>query len=158
MVAVRWGGDVGLGAFFGHLSDRIGRPRVILTAMAISAAAMLAVALRPTLGMAIPAFSVIFLASTALIVSLNASAAELAPPERRAMILSRYATWADIGSGTGPIIGLPFVTGIGFGWAYGSGAALMAAAAVVYWVVFGRPPNWATRPVLSGPPPWPADA
>ena len=53
-------------------------------------------------------------------------------------VLSRYATWADIGSGIGPIIGLPMVTGLGFGWAYGSGAMLMVVAGVWYWAMVVR--------------------
>jgi len=138
LVAVRWVGDLGLGPYFGHLSDRLGRPRVILTAMGAMSAAMLTVALSPTLPVTMAMFSVIFVGSTALMISLNASAAELAPPERRAMVLSRYATWADIGSGTGPLVGLSLVASVGFGWAYGGGAVLMAAAAIWYWSVFAR--------------------
>ena len=106
--------------------------------MTVASAAMLIVAVSPTLVVALVSFSVIFLASSALMISLNASAAELAPPERRAMALGRYTTWADIGSGTGPIVGLPLAASAGFGWAYGSGAALMLVAAIVYWAVFRR--------------------
>ena len=138
LVGVRWMSDLGLGPVFGHVSDRQGRPRVILTAMGLAIAAMVAIALRPTLLVAVPAFSVVFVAGTALTVSLNASIAELAPAERRAAVLSRYATWADVGSGTGPIIGLPLVTTWGFGWAYGGAAALALVAALAYWAMFSR--------------------
>ena len=138
LVGVRWMSDLGLGPVFGHVSDRQGRPRVILTAMVLAIAAMLTVAVRPTLLVALPAFTVVFVAGTALMVSLNASIADLAPPERRAAVLSRYATWADVGSGTGPIIGLPLVTTWGFGWAYGGAAALAVVAAIAYWTVFVR--------------------
>ena len=41
-------------------------------------------------------------------------------------------------AGTGPIVGLWTVTNMGFGWAYGTGAALMAAAALLHWAVFVR--------------------
>jgi MFS family permease len=140
LVGVRWIGDLGLGAYFGHLSDRLGRPRVILASAGAAAAAMTTVALSPTLAVALPAFTVIFLASTALQISLNASAAELAPADRRAAVLSRYATWADVGSGTGPLVGLTMVTQVGFGWAYGAGALLMGVAALLYWSVFVRRP------------------
>ncbi|MEE8517945.1 MAG: hypothetical protein V3S98_02335, partial [Dehalococcoidia bacterium] len=125
---------------------------VVVSAAVVSAAAMLVVALNPTLAVAIPAFSVIFLTSTALIVTLNATAADLAPADRRAAVLSRYATWADIGSGTGPVVGLPFVTGVGFGWAYGAGAVLMALSAMLYWAVFVRRGNAkAERPDAGAP-------
>ena len=86
--------------------------------------------------MVFPAVSVLFLAGTALVVALNASIGGLAPAERRASILSRYATWQDIGSGTGPLLGLFLATRMGFGWTYGGGAAVMAAAALLYaWAV-----------------------
>ena len=138
LVGVRWMSDLGLGPVFGHVSDRQGRPRVILTAMVVAVAAMLTVAIRPTLLVAVPAFSVVFVASTALIVSLNASIADLAPAQRRVVVLSRYATWADLGSGTGSIIGLPLVTTLGFGWAYGGAAALGVVATLAYWAMFAR--------------------
>ncbi|MDA0798178.1 MAG: MFS transporter [Chloroflexi bacterium] len=136
VLGIRWVADLGLSPLFGHLSDRLGRPRIILTAMAAAAAAMLTVAISPTLAVAIPMYAIIFAGGTALTVSLNASVAEMAPVDRRAVVLSRYATWADIGSGSGAAIGLPLVAGTGFGLAYGLGAALMTLAGLTYWAVF----------------------
>lgn len=136
VLGIRWIADLGLSPLFGHLSDRLGRPRIILTAMAAAAAAMLTVAISPTLAVAIPMYAIIFAGGTALTVSLNASVAEMAPVDRRAVVLSRYATWADIGSGSGAAIGLPLVAGTGFGLAYGLGAALMTLAGLTYWAVF----------------------
>jgi MFS family permease len=138
VLGIRWIADLGLSPVFGHLSDSLGRARIILTAMGAAVAAMATVAISPTLAVAIPMYAIIFAAGTALTVSLNASVAELAPPDRRAVTLSRYATWADIGSGTGAAVGLPLVAGAGFGLAYGVAAALMALAAVMYWAVFVR--------------------
>jgi MFS family permease len=138
VLGIRWVADLGLSPFFGHLSDRLGRPRIILTAMVAASTAMLTVAISPTLAVAIPMYAIIFAAGTALTVSLNASVAELAPSNRRAVVLSRYATWADIGSGSGAAIGLPLVAGTGFGLAYGIGAALMVLAGLTYWAVFVR--------------------
>jgi len=138
LVAIRWLGDLCLGPVFGHLSDRLGKETVIVTSLGIAAVSMIGVALWPTLAMAIPAFTCVFFASTALIVSLNASIADLAPANRRTSILSRYATWADIGSGTGPIVALPMVATLGFGWTYGAGAAVTLAALGIYLAVFMR--------------------
>ncbi len=136
VLGIRWVADLGLSPLFGHLSDRLGRPRIILAAMSAAAMAMLTVAISPTLAVAIPMYAIIFAGGTAITVSLNASVAEQAPADRRATVLSRYATWADIGSGSGAAIGLPLVAGAGFGLAYGIGAAIMALAAVMYWAVF----------------------
>jgi MFS family permease len=138
VLGIRWAADLGLSPLFGHLSDRLGRPRIILAAMAAAAAAMLTVSISPTLEVAIPMYAIIFGSGTALTVSLNASVAELAPADRRAVVLSRYATWADIGSGSGAAIGLPLVAATGFGLAYGLGAGLMALAGLTYWAVFVR--------------------
>ena len=136
LIGIRFAADLGLSTVFGHLSDRVGRPRVILTSMTAAAGAMAIVAFSPTLAVAIPTFAVIFMSGVALTVALNASAAEIAPAGERALVLGRYTTWADIGSGSGPIVGLPLVTGVGFGWAYGSAAGLLVIAAFVYWAVF----------------------
>jgi MFS family permease len=138
VLGIRWVADLGLSPLFGHLSDRLGRARIILGAMTAAALAMVAVAISPSLAVAIPMYAIIFSAGTALTVSLNASIAELAPVDRRAVVLSRYATWADIGSGSGAAIGLPLVAGAGFGLAYGIGAALMTLAGLTYWAVFVR--------------------
>ena len=54
------------------------------------------------------------------------------------MVLSRYATWIDIRTGTGATVGLPLVTTAGFGWTYGGAAVLMALAGLLYWAVFVR--------------------
>lgn len=138
LIGIRFAADLGLSTVFGHLSDRIGRPRVVIVSQAAAAIAMTIVAFSPTLAVAFPTFAVIFIAGVALTVALNASAAEVAPPGRRSVILGRYTTWADIGSGSGPIIGLPLVTGVGFGWAYGGASVLMVVAAVMYWATFIR--------------------
>ena len=136
LLGVRWTGDLGLSVVFGHVSDRMGRSKIILAAMTVITAILTLVAVERSLVVVFPAVSVLFLAGTALVVALNASIGGLAPAERRASILSRYATWQDIGSGTGPLLGLFLATRMGFGWTYGGGAAVMAAAALLYaWAV-----------------------
>jgi MFS family permease len=138
LVSISWIGDLVLSPLFGHVSDRKGRGVVIGTAMTIAILAMLAVAANPTLVVAIPSFAIVFLAGSALQVALNASIADFAAPEHRTSILSRYATWADVGSGTGPIVALPMATMLGFGWAYGLGVVLMCMALVIHLTIFRR--------------------
>ena len=136
LVGVRWSGDLGLGVPFGHASDRLGRSKVILVSAAIVAVMLALVSVERSLAVVFPAVSALFIAGTALAVSLNASIGELAPPERRASVLSRYATWQDVGSGTGPLVGFHLVTTVGFGWTYGGGAIIMAAAGLLYlWAI-----------------------
>lgn len=138
LVAVRWVGDLAFSPILGHLADRYGRSPVLVTAMSTAIVAMVVVALRPTLPVAFPSFAVVFLSASAIMVTLNASIADQAPLHRRTSVLSRYATWADIGSGTGPIIGLPAVTTLGFGWAYGIAAMIMAVGLAAYAAAFLR--------------------
>lgn len=136
LLGVRWTGDLGLSVIFGHASDRIGRNKIILVSIAIVTTALALIAVERSLVVVFPAVSVLFIAGTALVVALNASIGGLAPVERRASVLSRYATWQDVGSGTGPFVGLLLATNVGFGWTYAGGAAIMAAAGLLYaWAV-----------------------
>ena len=136
LLGVRWTGDLGLGVVFGHVSDRIGRSKIILVSMAAVTATLALVAAERSLAVVFPAVSVLFIAGTALVVALNASIGQLAPVEHRASVLSRYATWQDVGSGTGPLVGFLLVTSAGFGWTYGGAAAVMTAAGLLYaWAV-----------------------
>jgi MFS family permease len=139
LLAIRWMSDLGLGPLFGYLSDTAGRSKVILTSMGVAFVSLALVAYNQSLVVVILTFSAVFLSSTALFVSLNASIGELVAVGRRTAILSWYTTWADIGSGTGPLIGMMLVAKVGFGWAYCSAAALLALAASFYvWVVVWR--------------------
>ena len=138
LLGVRWVTDLGLGPVFGHLSDRLGRQKMVVGAMGLFVVAYAILALAPPMAVIALMFSVVFVGSSALMISLNASVAESATPERRAMVIGRYTTWADIGSGTGPIIALPLVTTAGFGWTYGSAAIVILVAVVMYWAVFAR--------------------
>ena len=136
LIAIRWVSDLGLSPVFGHLSDTVGRPKVVLTAMAVAVVSLAAAATSQSLLVAVPAFGAAFIAHVAINVSLNASIVELAPVENRTAVLSRYATFGDIGGGTAPLIGLPLVTSIGFGWVYGGAAALVLAGALLFLWVF----------------------
>ena len=136
VIAMRWTSELVLSPLFGHLSDILGRPRIILAAMGIALVSLAIVTIDQSLMLVVPAFGAAFVANAALSESLNASIGELAPANRRATVLSRYATWSDIGSGTAPLIGLPMVSVIGFSWVYGGATALVALAALLYYWVF----------------------
>ena len=138
LLGVRWVTDLGLGPVFGHMSDRLGRQKVVVSAMSLFVFAYAILAFAPPMAVTALMFSAVFIGSSALMISLNASVAESAPPEARAMVIGRYTTWADIGSGMGPLVGLPLVTAAGFGWTYGSAAVVILVAVVVYWAVFVR--------------------
>lgn len=138
LLGVRWVTDLGLGPVFGHLSDLVGRQMMVIAAMGFFVIAYATLAFAPPMAVIALMFSIVFIGSSALMISLNASMAESAPPEQRAMVIGRYTTWADIGSGTGPIVALPLLTNVGFAWTYGSAAVVITIALAAYWAAFAR--------------------
>lgn len=138
LLGVRWVTDLGLGPVFGHLSDQLGRQKMVVGAMSIFVVAYATLAFAPPMAVIALMFSVVFIGASGLMISLNASVAESAPPDQRAMVIGRYTTWADIGSGTGPIVALPLITNLGFAATYGSAAVIILVAAVMYWAFFAR--------------------
>jgi MFS family permease len=136
LLAMRWLSDLGLSPLFGHASDNVGRSKVITTAMAVAIVSLALVALDQSLFVVIPTLGTVFICGTALFVSLNAAIGTLAPPHRRTAILGWYTTWADIGSGTGPVLGFVLITKIGFGWLYGGAALLLALTMSLYLWTF----------------------
>ncbi len=136
LVSIRWFGDLTLGPISGYISDRIGRHVVIIGSLSIIGIALTTVAILPIVWVVIPSFTLIFFSSTALLVSLNASIAVVAPPKHRMKILGRYATFSDAGSGIGPIFALPMVANLGFSWSYGLGAAVILVALTIFALAF----------------------
>jgi MFS family permease len=79
---------------------------------------------------------VAFVAATALTVGLSATAGDLAPPERRSAVMSSYATFLDLGSAIGPLIGLSFASLATLRGLYGGAAVLLLLAAVLFRIAF----------------------
>ncbi|MFQ5860159.1 MAG: MFS transporter [Dehalococcoidia bacterium] len=132
LLAIRYTSDLLLGPWFGHLSDRVGRWWVVFSALPLVAAALLVVGFAQQPLQLLLALPVLFVASTAMSVTLDAFAGDLAPPERRAQVMGRYATWLDLGSATGPLLGYGVGILIGFSWMYLASALLLLLAAGLY--------------------------
>ena len=130
-----------LSPILGHLSDRFGRVPVIASGFAFGAAGLLALALTQSIWMILLAVLAAFVASTALTVTLHSTAGDLAPPERRNAVVSTYATFLDLGSALGPLIGLSFASLAALQGLYSGAAVLLLAAALLFWLAFrgGRP-------------------
>jgi MFS family permease len=78
----------------------------------------------------------VFLVSTAVTAASDAAAGDLAPPERRAQVMSGYSDWIDIGSAIGPPTAFMLAERVGLFPSYGCTAVLMLAVAgwfVVAW-------------------------
>jgi MFS family permease len=102
LVATRWGFDLFLAAPLGHLSDRVGRARMIPALLFGEALAVGALAMAGSRPSVIVATLTVFLIATALTAASDAAAGDLAPTGRRAEVMSSYADWIDIGSANRP--------------------------------------------------------
>lgn len=98
--------EVSTGPIVGYISDRVGRVRGVVSAMTVAAMSIGLLAATSHLGLAIVASLVCFVACAAALVQLQAAAGDLAPPQRRAAVLSTYATFLDLGAAIGPLLGL----------------------------------------------------
>ena len=136
LVAFRWGADLMLAPGFGHLSDRIGRGRIIPVLLTMEAVAVAGLALASDRLLVIAATLAVFATSTALTAASDAAAGDLAPPERRAQVLSGYSDWMDIGAALGPPLAFMLAERLGLFPSYGCTAVLLIAVAgwfVVAW-------------------------
>lgn len=127
LVALRWGSDLALAPPLGHLSDRLGRGRMIpalLIAQGLAVTSLALAADRPTV---IAATAVVFLLSTALTAASDAAAGDLAPPHRRAEVMSGYADWVDVGSAIGPPLAFILADWLGLRASYALTAAFLLA-------------------------------
>lgn len=132
LLSLRYLSDLGLGAYLGHLSDRWGRRRVISGALLWVCAALLVLALARPLTAAVPAVVFMFVAATALTVSLDSAAGDAAARSGDVRVMTRYATWLDLGAALGPIIGLALGTLAALRAVYLGGGVILVSAAVLY--------------------------
>lgn len=138
LVAFRWGADLLLAPGFGHLSDRIGRGRMIPSLLAVEALAVAGLALARDRPLVITATLIVFLTSTALTASSDAAAGDLAPPERRAQVMSGYSDWMDIGAALGPPLAFVLADRFGLFPTYGCTAVLLIAVAGWFSIAWHR--------------------
>jgi MFS family permease len=138
LLSSRWAVDFALGPYLGHLSDRLGRHRVILAAFLTGT---LALVIFTSVAAFIPlslAALVIFTSSTALSASLDASLGDLAPAGEQARTIGRYATFTDLGAACGPLLGYALGVWLGFAPMYLLGGGLLLSAAGFYGWTFTR--------------------
>jgi len=124
-----------MAVFLGHMSDRLGRQFMVYVATPTSIVMLLILAYSPLEAISIAALPLLFLAGTAISVSLDASAGDLAPSSCRAQVLGRYTTWSDLGSASGPLLGFAVVSAIGLSTLYAGAAAVLVATLAIYTYV-----------------------
>lgn len=122
----------------GHWGDRWGQHQTIFVGMPVAVLAVLTLAWSLPLPLLAAVILVAFLASTALNVSFNAVAAEVAPPPKRAMFLSWFVTWQDLGSAAGPLLGYWIAPSLGLFWLYTLGGSFLLGVTVIYIATFAH--------------------
>jgi MFS family permease len=125
-----------LSPVLGHLSDRFGRVPVVGAGFGAGALGLVALALTQSIWLMLLAVLAAFVASTALTVTLHSTAGDLAPPDRRNAVVSTYATFLDLGSALGPLIGLSFASLAALQGLFSGAAALLVIAALLFWLAF----------------------
>lgn len=143
LVSLRSASDTFLASPLGHLSDRLGRSRSLITLLILECGAILALATGLTLGVmvAVGAFLGLFVLSTAVGTVADAAAGDLAPGATRAQVMSSYATWLDLGAAIGPAVGLTVVGSLGLRLTY-IGAACLVLIAALQLIVISRVRPW----------------
>ncbi len=136
VLASRWISDVG-SPLLGHLGDRFGLERVVLVTVPVCWVALLLLALEAPMWVVLAWLPVTFIATAASMTVLSALAGLLAPASRRAQVMSRHATWQDVGSAAGPLVAYAALTTFSLEPVYFGGAAVMAAALAFFVVSFG---------------------
>ena len=136
LLGSRWLVDIGLSTSLGQMSDRFGRSKELSVALLVLIVVLVVLAQSPTPALVIVALPILFVAFTAGGVTLDSAAGDLAPKERRAQVMSRYATWGDLGSALGPVLGFLMLTTVDLPVVYLVAAALLLAALALYSWVF----------------------
>ncbi|MFQ5933776.1 MAG: MFS transporter, partial [Dehalococcoidia bacterium] len=124
------------GPYLGHLGDRFGRERVLLTAAPICLISLLLLTYPPLLWIAIFWLPLAFVAAASSLTALDALVGGLAPVHRRSQVMSRYATWQDIGSAIGPLLAYVVIGFASLTWVYLGGAILLAGAFALFIATF----------------------
>lgn len=127
LLATRWIAGLA-GPYLGYLGDRRGREIVLLFATPASVIALILVSAPVPTWLTVLWLPLAFVATSASTTSLDAIVGSLAPPNRRAKVMSRYATWQDAGSATGPLVAFAVLSFTSLTAVYLSGAVLLSVA------------------------------
>jgi MFS family permease len=87
----------------------------------------------------------IFFLSTALTAASDAAAGDLAPPHRRAEVMSGYSDWIDVGSALGPVLAFILVDSLGLRANYGLTAFILLVVGVQFLFAWRREPDYPAR-------------
>jgi len=134
ILGLRW--ISGLSApFLGYIGDKVGREKILIVSTPLCIISLLLLALPIPTWISIIWLPLAFLATIAASTSLDAMVGGLAPVNRRANVMSRYATWQDLGSAIGPIVAFSILTFTSLSTIYFLGASLLSVAIIMLVLV-----------------------
>ena len=119
----------------GHSSDRWGRLPFFVTVAGIQVVALFFLGAFEALLWTMLGAVALFFAATAVQVSLDAAAGDLAIHGNRAKLMSWYATAHDLGAAIGPIIGYTIGIAVGLGIVYPATALVFLGTALAFIAV-----------------------
>ncbi len=122
--------------YLGHVADRFGRERVTAIAVPMCLVSLVLLASPGLLWLTLLSLPLAFVSVAAVNASLDAMAGGLAPGNRRAKVMSRYATWQDSGSALGPLLAYAVLGFTSLTWVFAANALLVCLAFAVFVIAF----------------------
>ncbi len=130
LVGARWFSDLALAFPLGHLSDRIGRTRSITGGVVVMIGVLVLVGFLDSPELFILLIPWMFVTAVLANTAMDAATGEIVSDEARSSVMAKYANWNDLGSATGPLIGLIIAEALGFQAGYLIAAALLLATLI----------------------------
>ena len=137
LLAVRLMTDVA-GPLLGYLGDRVGHERIPVVAIPTCVAALLLMAFNAPALWAFVWLPVAFVGVTAAMLSLNAAVGGMAPVHRRPQVMSRLASWQDLGFASGPLLAYAALGSVSLTIIYVVGACILLTALAAQTFAFVR--------------------
>jgi MFS family permease len=122
--------------YLGYVADRFGPERVIAIAAPMCLVSLVLLAFPGLLWLSLLSLPLAFVSLAAVTVSLDAMAGGLAPRNRRAKVMSRYATWQDSGSALGPLLAYAVLEFSSLTWVFAANALLICLAFAFFVTAF----------------------
>jgi MFS family permease len=137
VLATSWAVEVGLSTYFGSISDKFGRKSVLSICLPVIILG-LAILIIKNVFVIVIVVPIVFAATTAAKITLDASAGDLSSGLDKSEVMSRYATWTDFGAASGPIAGYALLSLLGIQWIY-LFSAFLVASGLLFYILVNKP-------------------
>ena len=127
LLSVRLMTDVA-GPLLGYLGDRVGHERIPVVAIPMCVTALFLMGFNAPALWAFVWLPVAFVGVTAAMLSLNAAVGGMAPVHRRPQVMSRLASWQDLGFASGPLFAYAALGSVSLTTIYVFGAGILLIA------------------------------